>query len=322
MSKLKNLSIIFVAIMMIFIIGNVQANSENMSQDLKVLILPRVDIISPQQNAIYESRQILINLSANGPYRIQYSDNGKKPVIICNGNCNMYHSKRLFDDGIHNLTFFASYNGFGIKIVRVNNVIISSKKPIITDIMPKEGFTDGNFTVKFQDANPVSLILEYGNKNTGYRNASLDLNNCSNERLTKICNIQVNLVNYNQQNITYLFYLRNVVNKETTSKIKNLKVDFNNPIINLLNYTISKNKVTFNVNVSDINFDKVLYFDNYDSKPKFLNVWKTLCSKLTKDNLCIQSRFFTKGHHTVNIKVTDKAGNYENKTIDFDINYP
>ena len=314
-----NKEIILMGIVLLFVIGAVYADSENMRQYLKVTVLPVVNITSPVPNEIYHSRQVQINVSANGAFMMKYEVNGKLPVSICVNGCknNFYSILRPFDDGVNNLTIYATFDEFGTILRNVSNFIVDAKKPVITGFEPKKGFANGTFIVQFQEANPVSLILSYGNNIVGYRNQSLDLNKCSEKKLTKTCKVNVSLNDYNQQGISYWFYVKDIINNQAESKITQANVDFSKPVINSLNYNISKSQVIFYLNISEMNFDKAIFFDNRTSIFSLLDSWKILCPKLTDGNLCVYKRYFSKGHHDVSIKVIDKAGNVAERVVSF-----
>jgi len=65
-----------------------------------------------------------------------------------------------------------------------------------------------------------------------------------------------------------------------------------------------------------INFylDVVEYKDWNSNRPK----WKRLCSRL-KRGMCEKKKSFKKGHHVVDIQVTDEAGNAISERIEFDV---
>lgn len=316
----KNLFII-IGILLVLTVG-VFASSANLSQNMTVTVLPFIKINSPINNSIYSNRLVLLDLSSNGgPTQIDYSDNGKPFVILCKNNCGyfFYNRTRLFDDGQHNLSIFFEFGSFNTYI-RTINFIVDSKKPLITDTFPKTDFANGTFTVKFQEVNPTLLLLNYGNNQNGFVNTSINLKNCFKDKLNSICSLNVNLSEFDQQGISYWFYLQDISGKSGESNKRSVKVDLQKPLINSFDYNITKNQVTFKINISDKNFDKVIFYDNHTTFIPFLNNFKTLCSSLNK-GMCAQSRFFSQGSHDVMLLISDKAGNIEEKNVSFVINY-
>ena len=104
-------------------------------------------------------------------------------------------------------------NNIGFKIVDVvgntayENIsfFIDSKKPRIYKTEPRSGFANGDFYVQFMEENPSLLNINYGNFITGFRNANVDLNTCVQDRTKTNCNINVDLDDYDGQEIDYFF---------------------------------------------------------------------------------------------------------------------
>jgi len=72
-----------------------------------------------------------------------------------------------------------------------------------------------------------------------------------------------------------------------------------------MNYTQDGNRVTFNFNITEKNFDVIEYMDTSESRPR----WRTMCSRLKDDGTCSKRITFRDGIHDLSIQVVDGAGN-------------
>ena len=307
---------ILILIIGILLVGNVSALT--LQQNVTARVIPIIYIYSPLENSIYNSRMVLINLSSDIPVDyIRYSDNNYESRILCR-DCVSYSREKPFDDGRHNITIFATFEGFGAIIMDIRNITTDSKMPILRKTEPTKGFANSNFSVEFQEENPISLIINYGNNVTGYKNNSLDLNKCNVKRLTKSCEINVNLSQYDQQGIIYWFEVIDIAGNVRGSRMRGLDVDFSKPIINSFNYTISKrisrNQIKFTLNITEPNFDGIEYLDKLQNATRE-PVWKNLCKKLDKNGICERKMMLKKGQHDIMIRVLDEVGNFEEERV-------
>ena len=97
------------------------------------------------------------------------------------------------------------------------------------------------------------------------------------------------------------------------SKIVKIKVDTAEPKI--LNYSLTKklnsNYYIINMTILESNLNKVEYSDNSGSK-------KVLCTSL-RNSVCTKQLTFLQGDHSLEIFVSDKAGNMIVKTDSFTV---
>ncbi|MAG27355.1 hypothetical protein CMI47_17620 [Candidatus Pacearchaeota archaeon] len=274
------------------------------TQNVTVEVLPgSIDIFSPIQDTIYTSRQVPINLSMNTNVNFfRYSDNGKRFRTLCR-NCDSYGFSKLkekpFNDGFHNVIILGIFNSGNIS--HEINFTVDTRDPRITRTEPSRGFALGNFEVEFQEANPKDLTLYYGNS---IKSVPVDLAQCTKERSRTLCLQQVNLSEFNGQEIQYWFNITDILGKTANSKIKTLKVDTQAPVINSFNFTIDKRRVEFLINITEPNFNRVKYIDFTDRNPRL----KNLCSRL-EDGICQKKRSFRKGTHNLTIEITDDVDN-------------
>jgi hypothetical protein len=278
---------------------------------------PAVTINSPQEGAIYNARSVAFDITMNEKSSILYIDNingrGMWKKLISNA---LYFRKGVsFSDGAKDITLkFVDNNGNSVEIVK--KFYVDSTKPKIKTTLPAKGFADGNFKVTFSEMNPKELKLLYGNMQRGERTLNVDLGSCISEKGNTLCSVNVNLNDFNNQELNYKFRLTDIANNVVDSKQVTLSVDNVKPVINNEEsmYTIQGNAVLFNIGVSEQNFYEVSFMDNSAARPKF----NKLCSSL-KNSFCIKKQTFSIGNHQLDIKVSDKAGNYIIKSINVDI---
>ena len=216
---------------------------------------------------------------------------------ICSGRATLV-------DGFHTLTLNVTDEA-GNSASEEASFFVDSRKPRISKTEPRSGFADGNFYVELDEANPVSLFLEYGNTATGMNSVLVDLeNDCNPARRGSTCSALVDVSPYHGQEIDYWFNVTDVVGQSASSRVISLDVDTVFPIVNEFNYTVDGRRVAFFINVSEENFDSIEYRDNGLSRPRF----RSLCSRLS-DGICERTLTFSTGIHEVDVQITDKAGN-------------
>ena len=262
----------------------------------------------------YNITKIPFNLTI-GNYsfsEISYIDqNQSRPkwTSLCK-NCNEYglnkKTTKSFKDGFHNITFKA-VNGSTV-ITKNITFLIDSNDPKISSILPKsKSFTNGSdFYIKYTEDNCKSLNLMVNNVIVSGVNSSCT----SGKNIERF--IDINLNPYNNQEIEYRFILKDKSDNIAESKKTKAKVDTTKPVINSFVNITNRKKVTFTLNITELNFEEVNYIDHSDSRPKE----KTLCSKL-KDGICSTTKTFKLGEHNITINVSDKAGNIVQKNTKF-----
>ena len=124
------------------------------------------------------------------------------------------------------------------------------------------------------------------------------------------CNIDVNLINYDGEEIDYWFYIKDRAGNLVMSKTRTLTVDMTFPEINNLTAQAEGNKAHFIINITEENLDDVQYIDNSASRPRF----KKLCTKL-KEGICEKKITLSDGEHNIDIQVADKAGNIISQNV-------
>lgn len=305
-----DLKILFGILIILVLTGNILASAQ--VQEVKVTVLSPYDIkvYSPINETIYNTKNVPINISLSSNAEIMSSDNNGDLKKLCS-DCDEYGytktKKKSFKDGLHEFfvkTIFEDYIGeFFI------NFFVDSKGPKIKNTNPDSGeFASGLFEIEFEEDNPSSLVLNYGNQVVGYRNNVIDLNTCLKEKKSAVCKINVNLTDFNLQDLEYWFELKDIANNAASSNKLTVKADFTKPYVNYFNFTINKKNVEFFMDVKEENFKEVLYIDWNSKNPE----WKTLCQRLKEgDGICKNSVSFSKGEHNISLKIVDKAENQE-----------
>ncbi len=290
----------------ITVIQNAVGNVLNLAHNLIVS--------SPMEVAIYTNRMILVNVTAgvDKAQYIKYKDNDKSPEVILCRNCNSVSKRKSFDEGFHNVLFSAVFPG---EVVQKNVVFwVDSRAPVVKKTFPTGGFGLGDFTVNFYESNPKYVALTYGNNESGYRTADVNLSQCSVKRDTWTCTSYVDLGDYDGENVKYWFDVTDLALHSDSSKVKTVAVDFSSPVITNLSYFIDGRRVSFVIDIEEINFKSASYKDLLAEKPKEV----VLCRKL-KDGQCRAEKRFTRGEHDLLITIEDEAGNKFLMNLEFEI---
>ena len=265
---------------------------------------PNFTIFSPIQSQIYNDDAVFLDMIVNELSTLDYYDNinGGGWTRLCE-DCYSYIRSKSFEDGYNSIKFRAT-DLSGNEITKTINFTVDSEDPNIGGTEPNGDFANGNFHVEFKEANPKDLYLNYGNSISGYRNKKLNLaTECTRNSADYSCNTNIDLRDYDGEKIEYWFNLTDIANNLDESNNEEVGVDLSPPVINSLTFTINGKRVTFTLSITESNLDKVEYYDNSASKPK----WKSLCSKLT-NGMCTKKVSFDDGQHNVDIRVKDEAG--------------
>lgn len=280
---------------------------------------PEINITYPINNEVYSNKRIEFDMKANEDSSWYYYDNLKadgKWKKICSDTKNCEKTIN-FGEGETNITIKAvdSSGNEGFKTI---GFYIDSKLPKIKKTAPKKDeFVGSQFSVEFQEANPISLVMHYGNYGLGYKTRNVDLNDCVSIKGASdkfLCEFEQDLAEYDGQIAYYWFVLEDIAGSIAESKHVSVNVDETAPLINNkgnLANQIGK-YVFFNIDITELNIDEVGYVDSFDEKSK------KLCSKL-KNGYCTKKVLFKSGYHELTIQAIDKAGNYDYDSFVFDV---
>ncbi len=245
---------------------------------------------------------------------VDLNDERSRPRDLCrnpeNGFC---YGRVSLRDGDYDLQFTV-LDEAGNAVSQVRNIFIDTKSPRIYKTEPRRGFADGNFQVQFREDNPARVTLHYGDDSH-----NLDLiNDCYEERSKVYCSTYVNLNKYDGEEIEYYFEIEDVVGQIDESRKSQVDVDTTFPILNNANdfYEIDGRYVRFWFDITEENFDSVVYVDNNDPR----GYERRLCTRLY-DGYCERRASFREGNYELTIKIMDEAGNTIGLPAEFQINY-
>ncbi len=258
----------------------------------------------------YNSRRIEFNISMNKLVDIlefiDYSDRRPRFMTLCR-NCHEYGNRikksKTFGEGWHNITIRA--RGMGNVVEEDIMFFVDSQEPRIIRTEPRRGFANGKFLAEFSEENPSSLFLNYRNR-SNLRNSEFNLSDCIEEGRRMSCESNVNLSNFDGNEIFYWFNISDTVGNFDMSRLIRLDVDVSKPVINSFNFSINGRRARFILDITENNFDFINFIDLTERRPRE----KRLCSRLNV-GICDKTVVFRAGRHELVISVFDEAGNFE-----------
>jgi len=270
---------------------------------------PICEVNSPVVDEIYDVRKILFDIRASEELdKIEYIDYAEfRPrwKKLCR-NCEGYDRARTIRNGEHELSIRCS-DKYGNTEEYEVDFFSDSKNPRISKREPRRGsFTNGeDFMVRYTEDNVKLVSLLW--------NPQEERTDCPSGK-NKKCYFDVDLDDYDGEEIEYLFIVEDVAGNRVESKPRRVHVDTTSPEISYFDYSIDGRRVEFTMDVTELNFDEINYIDWEDRWPKE----RKLCSRL-KNGICEAKKTFRIGDHSLTITVLDKAGNSVQKNIWFDI---
>ena len=249
----------------------------------------------------YTKQNFYVDVETNQIASITFIDNVAGTQRSLCPNCKSYRKSTTFKEGFNDITIRAVL-GNQILEKRIT-FFIDNKKPVISKMLPLPNkYASGKFTVFYHEANLKEIKLKYGNSLTGMNETVLQ--GCNSGR-NQNCSVNIDLKRYDNQQIVYWFEIKDIVNNLAIGKQVKINVDETDPKINSFSYPLGKGYIGFNMTISEKNFYRVEYWDNSELIPR----WKVVCSSLRNGN-CFKKLYFKKGEHDLDIRVSDKAGNY------------
>lgn len=273
---------------------------------------------SPLNWSLYNSKRVRFNITTTKEVEkieyINWIERRPRWKRLCR-RCDEYGFSRkktkTLKEGWNNITIRAT-GEFGNVEANIT-LFIDSKKPRISRTRPRRNsvINGSEFYIKYTEDNLQEIIL--------FWNPNKTLENCTSGR-NQECITSANLSDFDGQWIKYWFEVSDQINTEESRKTR-VFVDTTLPVltvsspVNGADHT--SRKVPFNLTVSeDVTLE---YRDNSARKPR----WRRLCSRCDGygDEKRIRTKSFKKGHHDIEIRATDKAGNSDIKELSFDIDY-
>jgi len=178
-----------------------------------------LEINSPMNNQVYESRMVLLNLNfTEGNLKYARHSNDLKYTTLCR-DCDEYGMSRLrrkpFKEGFNKISFLVESSEGNF----VNDVefYVDSKKPRIYKIIPKNNeVTNGNFLIKYSEVNLQNISLMYGVDGDYRIFTKYDCE--SGER--KTCEFNVDLEEFGGMGIDYWFAVNDFLRVVESKKMK------------------------------------------------------------------------------------------------------
>ena len=282
---------------------------------------PELTLISPLEGGLYTSKSVLVKFSLDEKADVYYTNTGGGWTKICD-NCGpglAYSNQRNFNEGLNKVQFKA-VDIVGNDVLFNVSFFVDSQNPDISKTEPESGFVSSEFYIEFKEENPTSLVLNIGEYPTIFRSQQINLGSCydiSNNK--KACDIDVDLSDYDGQEIDYWYVLEDIAGNSDESGHNTISVDETAPVINNPNSFWTQGNgsnqkyIYFNISITEENLDEVVY--------TYLDKWgklkeKKICSNLN-NGWCYKKESFTDGNYTLNLQVIDEAGNEINKTLSF-----
>lgn len=292
----------------------VKDNAGNIGQKIWSFMIDssevEMEILSPISEISDEKRQLFdINLDQDVS-KIEYIDLSElKPrwKLLCS-NCDGYTGKIILKEGQHDLVIRA-INYAGVEFNDSVSFFIDSVKPKIVRQDPIKGYSNGFFTVKYNEENPSKIILHY--KQDGIRKEEIR-EDCPGGR-NQLCEFY--LSDLLQGSLTYYFEIIDISGKSIEyTRPSTIEIDTVAPnlMINSMKDNYYNRKVPFDIRV-DENV-KIYYKDNNDRMPR----WKLIATNKMEFRKDIT---FLKGDHEVEFKAIDKAGNMDIEVVRFNVTY-
>lgn len=271
------------------------------------------NVNSPKNHLVYFSKKVEFSINSSEELKkIEYVNlNEVFPMwkTLCI-NCKEYglnkNKKLTMLEGENNLIIRAIDKEDNPHEEDINFAVESLKPKILST-----NFNNGKFSIAYTEENLRKIILVYGNDNR-IRNFTKECTPGKNQ----ICYFSVDLTDYENQPFYYFFLVLDYAFKEKT-QIKRIKVDTIPPILHVYQPKENKyyeEKAPLRIIVSEKS--KIEYMDEYDNNP----VWRSLCSNCDEYGLnSIKTKYFTSGSHKLLIKASDNSGNFDLKSVIFNV---
>ncbi len=275
-------------------------------------VVPTLTVSAPENNKVYTSKTIPINISSDQVSSLDYSIDYKFFTRLCI-NCDHFDKSRIFQDGVHSIKF-RSVNEFNeTSNIPEINFTIDTQKPRVFSIEPRSGkFTNGMFTVKYIEEKLKEINFFYRIiPGAIWISIPVNLNQCpplSKNLVT--CNFKVNLSSVDNMFIEYYANIKNT-NNEANSTKNFVKIDTTPPNITIYSPVTAPPYAIKNILVNITSNEDVRLTFSLDSTPERL-----LC---TKCKSFVQKMKFTSGIHLLHIKGIDLAGNVAELEVPFTV---
>jgi len=277
-------------------------------------------IHSLTNGSIYPSRKIPLDIIASEKLEkmeyIDYSNSRPRWRRLCS-KCDEYERQKSFNEGEHDIRIRCT-PFVGEPEIHEIEFFNDYRKPKIRKTTPKRNkFTNGsNFYIKYTEDNVKNISITY--------NPTIILD-CNKSGRNQECYFDLNLTEFNNQEIEYWFEIEDIAGNKDQSKPTKVKVDTTLPELNNLDSFWEKGEgryedyIYFDMNITEINFDEVVLSYEYERRGKFYEKEKRLCSRL-KDGKCEDRERIRDYYENLKVIIRDEAGNILQKEINFVVN--
>src|SRR3989344_5127423 len=257
---------------------------------------------------IYNNRRVRFNLSLTREVQeisfINHNDPNpifKRLCKECDGFGDDKPAFKSLREGGNSLTFRAELDG---EVIEKSVLLtIDSKDPKILDVLPKSGLASGIFEIEFDEDNPFSLIVHYGNSGLGFQNSSVNISSDCQKNGKYHCTSEIDLSSYDGTEIKFYVLLQDLAGNVEESRTRTLDVDISHPVINSFDLEVEGKYATFSLNVEEPYLKEITYIDFLDENPKET----VLCTSLV-GGICQKKISMKEGSHNITIIARDEAG--------------
>src|SRR3989344_5920965 len=283
--------------------NTVKSKTANTTIDV---INPAITLNMPLANSINTASNVPVRIGLDAAVeKIEMFDNSEKAKKLCN-DCNGYEKNVGFKDGRHDVRFVAT-DFAGNTNEKTTTFYVDTRIPVISSIKPG-GYTKGSLELKYTEEN-IEAVKLYYKKSTEGEYSSATFTSCASGS-NKVCSLNLNLAGLNGQRIDYYAVIEDIAGNLASSKVmEGVMVDTSVPVLTVNNPISNSYATTVPLDIS-IN-EKVARLEASDN-----GSFSLLCSGCTG---IVKQKSYTKGQHTIIIRVTDYAGNTAEATKSFNV---
>jgi len=257
-------------------------------------------IINPIETEYSENRIPLTISLDKEVAKIESSLDGENFKLLCR-NCEGYSRNNRFNEGENTLLIRTTDHSGNVAEESVS-FVVDSKEPRILDTLPEEGeYVNSRFLVRYTEDNVENVTLYYGQNNV-FNTIDLD---CDSGR-NKECGVDVDLSGYSGS-LDYYFSIEDPTHL-VNSEIVGFNVDNIDPeleVFSPIEFDYSETRIPISASFSEMS-----KFEYSLDGSRFI----TLCRDC---NSYDKRRKFSRGDHDIVLRITDYAGNFDEKTVSF-----
>lgn len=251
---------------------------------------------------IYNVSRIQMNISINETVKLWYTDlAASRPTNrTLSSRCTSYTNRLYFSDGFHDVIFYAA-DPAGNMVQKNFQLIVDSRKPIISTLYPYSRYASGDFTVKYQELNCEELNLTIMS-DSAYKEITAE---CINSSRYVSQDISTDLSMFEGHMINYTLEVSDIAGRTISKTIKNLNVDTVPIQFNTLSTNLSGSYFYINLTLNE-RAKYIRYIDYGYSRPRRI----TLCSNCYEyGSRYARKTYMSRGFHNITIYTEDNAGN-------------